>query len=128
MLFLFRKRLTSNHFRCFWSESQEWPRSLTPRLKNSCASWAMRPSSVVQTGVKSAGCENNTHHLKHKIIYIVMYAIIWYQNTSPIIWSFKNLFKKWQYNVLSCFCEKLLVRNAFVCESICLQFLISSLI
>jgi hypothetical protein len=31
----------------------------------------MRPSSVVHTGVKSAGCENNTHHLQQSaLLYI----------------------------------------------------------
>ena len=33
---------------------------LTPRLSNSGFSFAVYPSSVVQTGVKSFGCENNT--------------------------------------------------------------------
>jgi len=32
----------------------------TPRLSNSGFSRAMVPSSVVQTGVKSFGCENST--------------------------------------------------------------------
>src|ERR1700761_5922729 len=35
----------------------------TLRLSNSLASLAVRPSSVVQTGVKSAGCENRTPQL-----------------------------------------------------------------
>src|ERR1700685_957808 len=35
----------------------------TLRLSNSLASLAVRPSSVVQTGVKSAGCENSTPQL-----------------------------------------------------------------
>ena len=34
----------------------------TPRLANSPDSAAVRPSSVVHTGVKSAGCENSTTH------------------------------------------------------------------
>ena len=36
---------------------------LTPRLSNSGFSRAMVPSSVVQTGVKSFGCENSTTQL-----------------------------------------------------------------
>src|SRR3954464_2982178 len=35
---------------------------LTPRFWNSPASAAVLPSSVVHTGVKSAGCENSTTH------------------------------------------------------------------
>jgi hypothetical protein len=34
----------------------------TPRASNSGFNFAKAPSSVVQTGVKSAGCENNTVH------------------------------------------------------------------
>src|SRR5471030_489886 len=36
--------------------------ALTLRLSNSGLSLAVRPNSVVQTGVKSAGCENSTTH------------------------------------------------------------------
>src|SRR5476649_640401 len=36
--------------------------ALTLRLSNSGLSLAVRPNSVVQTGVKSAGCENSTAH------------------------------------------------------------------
>src|SRR6266702_1624284 len=35
----------------------------TLRLSNSLANFAVRPSSVVQTGVKLAGCENRTPQL-----------------------------------------------------------------
>src|SRR5258708_36184926 len=35
----------------------------TLRFSNSPASFAVKPSSVVQTGVKSAGCENSTPQL-----------------------------------------------------------------
>jgi hypothetical protein len=47
-----------------FSLSQEWAITLTPRFLNSWSWTAMRPNSVVQTGVKSAGCENSKHHLK----------------------------------------------------------------
>src|SRR5690606_12304230 len=36
--------------------------AFTLRFLNSGSSFAVRPSSVVQTGVKSAGCENKTTH------------------------------------------------------------------
>src|SRR5919201_1831430 len=47
-----------------WSpvESTESPMILTLRLSNSGLIFAMYPSSVVQTGVKSFGCENSTAH------------------------------------------------------------------
>ena len=37
------------------------PMTLAPRLLHSCLRLAVAPSSVVQTGVKSAGCEKSTH-------------------------------------------------------------------
>src|SRR5882672_10052589 len=43
--------------------STERPTTLTPRLSNSGFRRATAPSSVVQTGVKSLGCENSTAHL-----------------------------------------------------------------
>ena len=47
-----------------WSAtgSTDRPMTLTPRLSNSPFSRATAPSSVVQTGVKSLGCENSTAH------------------------------------------------------------------
>ena len=45
------------------SESTLTPRTLTLRLSNSGLSLANAPSSVVQTGVKSFGCENSTPQL-----------------------------------------------------------------
>ena len=38
-------------------------RALTLRLSNSALIFATMPSSVVQTGVKSFGCDMSTHHL-----------------------------------------------------------------
>lgn len=38
------------------------PINFTSRLANSGSSLAKAPNSVVQTGVKSSGCENNTAH------------------------------------------------------------------
>ena len=48
---------------CEATGSTESAITLTLRLSNSALSLATRPSSVVQTGVKSAGCENSTPHL-----------------------------------------------------------------
>src|SRR6266436_6635935 len=48
----------------WWSSgSTESPRILTPRLSNSGLILAIYPSSVVQIGVKSLGCENSTAQL-----------------------------------------------------------------
>src|SRR3954464_7239049 len=42
--------------------STDRPMIFTPRRSNSGLMLAMQPSSVVQTGVKSRGCENSTPH------------------------------------------------------------------
>src|ERR1044071_602359 len=49
--------------RCESSGSTDSPTTLTLRLPNSGLSAEARPSSVVQTGVKSLGCENSTPQL-----------------------------------------------------------------
>src|SRR5215468_7743089 len=49
--------------RCASSGSTDRPTTLTLRLSNSGLSADTRPSSVVQTGVKSLGCENRTPQL-----------------------------------------------------------------
>src|ERR1700681_1474803 len=51
--------MSSDHFAWLVTGSTESPISLTPRLSNSGFSLASAPSSVVQTGVKSFGCENS---------------------------------------------------------------------
>src|SRR4030081_2180005 len=51
--------MSSDHFECLSTGSTLSPISLTPRLSNSGFSLASAPSSVVQTGVKSLGCENS---------------------------------------------------------------------
>src|SRR6266700_5757763 len=48
------------HSECLVTGSTLKPISLTPRLSNSGFSFASAPSPVVQTGVKSFGCENNS--------------------------------------------------------------------
>src|SRR5437588_1215265 len=48
------------HFSCLSTGSTDSPMTLTFRRSNSGLILAMYPSSVVQTGVKSFGCENRT--------------------------------------------------------------------
>src|ERR1035437_8162974 len=55
--------MSSDHFACLSTGSTLSPISLTPRLSNSGFSLASAPSSVVQTGVKSFGCENSSAQL-----------------------------------------------------------------
>src|SRR5213592_1637356 len=55
--------MSSDHLEWRSTGSTERPISLTPRLSNSGFSLASAPSSVVQTGVKSLGCENNSAQL-----------------------------------------------------------------
>src|SRR3954447_18049443 len=55
--------MSSDHFACLSTGSTLKPISLTPRLSNSGFSFASAPSSVVQTGVKSFGCENSSAQL-----------------------------------------------------------------
>src|SRR3954463_16112895 len=55
--------MSSDHLAWRSTGSTERPISLTPRLSNSGFSLASAPSSVVQTGVKSLGCENNSAQL-----------------------------------------------------------------
>ncbi|MCY1384476.1 hypothetical protein D9M69_727350 [compost metagenome] len=50
------------HSLCLVAGSTLSAMGLTPRLANSPDSAAVLPSSVVHTGVKSAGCEKNTIH------------------------------------------------------------------
>src|ERR1700676_5231961 len=55
--------MSSDHFACLSTGSTLSPISLTPRLSNSGFNLASAPSSVVQTGVKSFGCENRSAQL-----------------------------------------------------------------
>src|SRR6478672_9182782 len=55
--------MSSDHLEWRSTGSTERPISLTPRLSNSGFSLANAPSSVVQTGVKSLGCENSIAQL-----------------------------------------------------------------
>src|SRR5580692_2919258 len=55
--------MSSAHLEWRSTGSTESPINLTPRLSNSGFSLASAPSSVVQTGVKSFGCENKSAQL-----------------------------------------------------------------
>src|SRR5216110_559978 len=55
--------MSSDHLACLSTGSTLRPISLTPRLSNSGFNFARAPSSVVQTGVKSFGCENKSAQL-----------------------------------------------------------------
>src|SRR5215831_5085989 len=52
--------MSADHFLWFSTGSTDRPTILTLRLSNSGLSLAIVPSSVVQTGVKSFGCEKST--------------------------------------------------------------------
>lgn len=56
--------MSSIHFKCDSTESIDNAIGLTLRFSNSENKFATRDNSVVQTGVKSAGCENKIPHLK----------------------------------------------------------------
>src|ERR1700694_365040 len=55
--------MSSDLFVCLSTGSTLSPISLTPRLSKSGFNLASAPSSVVQTGVKSFGCENRSAQL-----------------------------------------------------------------
>src|SRR5208337_2307073 len=54
--------ISPTHFLCDGTSSTLTPIALMLRLSNSLLSLATVPSSVVQTGVKSLGCENRIAH------------------------------------------------------------------
>src|SRR3954447_7367982 len=54
--------MSSAHFAWLSTASTDRPMIFVLRLSNSGFSIAIRPSSVVQTGVKSLGCEKSTAH------------------------------------------------------------------
>src|SRR5690606_33973586 len=55
--------MSSIHLRCESTGSTDSAMALTPRLANSSLSLAVKPSSVVHTGVKSAGWEKRMPQL-----------------------------------------------------------------
>src|SRR6266700_3489560 len=54
--------MSADHFEWLSTGSTDKPMIFTLRRSNSGLIFAMYPSSVVQTGVKSFGCENRTAH------------------------------------------------------------------
>src|SRR3982074_2234833 len=82
--------MSSDHFACLSTGSTESPISLTPRLSNSGFNFASAPSSVVQTGVKSFGCENNSAQpLPIQSWNLILPSVVWASKsgaTEPI-WS-----------------------------------------
>src|SRR5438477_9112436 len=74
--------MSFDHF--LWSStgSADSPMIFVLRRSNSLFIFAMVPSSVVHTGVKSLGCENSTAHLS---------PIHWWKSTRPSVvsaWKF----------------------------------------
>src|ERR1041385_5064334 len=82
--------MSSDHFECRSTGSTERPINLTPRLSNSGFNFARAPSSVVQTGVKSFGCENKSAQLLPIQSWNLIFpSVVWASKsgaTAPI-WS-----------------------------------------
>src|ERR1700724_3219703 len=82
--------MSSDHFECLSTGSTLSPISLTPRLSNSGFSLASAPSSVVQTGVKSFGCENNSAQLLPIQSWnLILPSVVWASKSGAVapIWS-----------------------------------------
>src|SRR3954453_15333184 len=82
--------MSSDHFECLSTGSTLKPISLTPRLSNSGFNFARAPSSVVQTGVKSFGCENNKAQLEPIQSWNLIFpSVVWASKSgaSAPIWS-----------------------------------------
>src|SRR5947207_14423247 len=70
--------MSSDHFVCLSTWSTLSPISLTPRLSNSGFNFARAPSSVVQTGVKSLGCENRRAQLEPIQSWnLILPSVVW---------------------------------------------------
>src|SRR5438309_11088214 len=70
-----------------WSstESTERPMILALRLSNCGFSFAMVPSSVVQTGVKSLGCENRTaQELPIQSWNLILPSVVWASKSGAV--------------------------------------------
>src|SRR6478609_11298308 len=82
--------MSSDHFACLSTGSTLSPISFTPRLSNSGLSLASAPSSVVQTGVKSFGCENNNAQLLPIQSWnLILPSVVWASKSGAVapIWS-----------------------------------------
>src|SRR5262245_27204758 len=70
---------------CCSTGSTDRPMILTPRLANSGLVLAMYPSSVVQTGVKSLGCENSTHQeLPIQSWNLIFPSVVWASKSGAV--------------------------------------------
>src|SRR5215475_1520603 len=70
---------------CCSTGSTDRPMILTPRLSNSGLILAMYPSSVVQTGVKSFGCENSTHQeLPIQSWNLILPSVVWASKSGAV--------------------------------------------
>src|SRR6266545_2475622 len=82
--------MSSDHFEWLSTGSTLNPISLTPRLSNSGFNFARAPSSVVQTGVKSFGCENKSAQFEPIQSWnLILPSVVWASKsgaTAPI-WS-----------------------------------------
>lgn len=82
--------------------SQDKPRSFTPLLLNSCAYFAISPSSVVHTGVKSPVYPSTKIKIITKVIYIYIYIKCIYRDERRV-WSKnrRSSHEAWTCHVLS---------------------------
>src|SRR3954467_12023502 len=82
--------MSSDHLEWRSTGSTLSPISLTPRLSNSGFNFARAPSSVVQTGVKSFGCENSSAQLLPIQSWnLILPSVVWASKSGAIepIWS-----------------------------------------
>src|SRR5215475_10179947 len=82
--------MSSDHLAWRSTGSTERPISLTPRLSNSGFNLARAPSSVVQTGVKSFGCENKSAQLSPIQSWNLIFpSVFWASKSRAVapIWS-----------------------------------------
>src|SRR4029453_7434722 len=82
--------MSSDHFAWRSTASTLSPISLTPRLSNSGFNFARAPSSVVQTGVKSLGCENKSAQLLPIQSWNLIFpSVVWASKSGAVapIWS-----------------------------------------
>src|SRR6187549_1918058 len=77
--------MSSDHLAWRSTASTDRPISLTPRLSNSGFSLASAPSSVVQTGVKSFGCENNSAQpLPIQSWNLILPSVVWASKSGAV--------------------------------------------
>src|SRR5246127_2664653 len=77
--------MSSDHLVCLSTGSTLSPINLTPRLSNSGFSLASAPSSVVQTGVKSFGCENSTaQELPIQSWNLILPSVVWASKSGAV--------------------------------------------